>query len=205
VQEAAMTRKIKNVCVYCGSGTGLNPEFAKAARTLGCSLAEADIGLVYGGGTFGLMGEIARATLAAGGHVTGIIPEFLQQRELAFRDIQKLILTKSMHERKQLMFEHSDAFIALPGGVGTLEELIEQMTWSQLGQHSKPLILANLADYWRPLIEMLERMRNEDFIRKGLQIDLRIVNSAEEILPAILSLAKTHNILGEESAIPERF
>src|SRR5688500_19403511 len=131
-----------NLCVYCGSGPGLDPAFAEAARTLGRSLAEADIGLVYGGGSLGLMGELAKATLAAGGRVTGIIPDFLVQRERMLTDVNELVVTANMHERKMAMFERSDGFVALPGGMGTLEELVEISTWAQLGRHNKPIILA---------------------------------------------------------------
>lgn len=141
-----MNRQVKRICVYCGSGSGEDPVFVAAARTLGRTLAASDIGLVFGGGSIGLMGEVAQATLDAGGHVTGVIPEFLKQRELALDSLSELVVTSSMHERKQLMFEKSDAFVAMPGGVGTLEELVEQLTWSQLGQHSKPIVLLNIND-----------------------------------------------------------
>ncbi|GAB4233019.1 MAG: TIGR00730 family Rossman fold protein [Methyloligellaceae bacterium] len=200
-----MSRKIRNICVYCGSGTGNDPAFAQAARALGQDFAAAGIGLVYGGGTCGLMGEIARSVLKAGGHVTGIIPDFLQDRELAFRDAQELIVTRSMHDRKQLMFEKADAFVALPGGVGTLEELIEQLTWSQLGQHSKPMILANLQNYWEPLLEMIERMKQEAFIRTGLELDLlHVVERVEDVLPAIFAMAEAYEARSEEGSVPAK-
>lgn len=122
-----MTSKI-NLCVYCGSGPGRNPAYMEAARTVGTALAENNIGLVYGGGSLGLMGETARATIAAGGRVTGIIPQFLVQREQMLTNVNEVIVTQNMHERKMSMFEHSDGFVALPGGIGTLEELVEIST-----------------------------------------------------------------------------
>ncbi len=205
VRDADMNRKVQRVCVYCGSGTGRNPAYAEAARAFGEELAQAGIGLVYGGGSLGLMGELARATLAAGGHVTGIIPEFLGARERLLRDVQELIVTNSMHERKQLMFEKSDAFVALPGGVGTLEELVEQLTWSQLGQHTKPVVLADIDDFWRPLLVLFEHMREETFIRAGLQIRLQVVKTAEEVLPAIMDLAAAAEAAEDEIAVPAKF
>ena len=135
--------QIRRICVYCGSGPGRDPDFAAAARKLGQTLAKNGIGLVYGGGSIGLMGELANSVLDHGGEVTGIIPEFLANREHQMRR-GNIIRTRDMHERKQLMFEHADAFVALPGGVGTLEEVVEQMTWAQLGRHKKPILLANI-------------------------------------------------------------
>lgn len=200
-----MNRKVKRICVYCGSGAGKDPAFAAAAGALGRALAAAEIGLVFGGGSIGLMGEVARATLDAGGHVTGIIPEFLKKRELALEGMTELTVTGSMHERKQLMFENADAFVALPGGIGTLEELVEQMTWSQLGQHSKPLVLLNINDFWRPLLSLFDRMRDEHFIRSGLQISLAVVTSAEEIIPNVVALAAESEATTAEEAIPSKF
>ena len=200
-----MTREVQRICVYCGSGTGHNPAFSEAARTFGEELAKAGVGLVYGGGSLGLMGELAQSTLAAGGHVTGIIPEFLSTRERMLRDLPELLITSSMHERKQLMFEKSDAFVALPGGVGTLEELVEQLTWSQLGQHTKPIVLADIDNFWRPLLVLFEHMREETFIRAGLQIRLAVVKTASEILPAIKELAATAEAPVDEIAVPARF
>ena len=203
--DASMNRKVQRICVYCGSGSGQNHVYAEGARTLGRSLSEHDVGLVYGGGNLGLMGEVAHAVLETGGHVTGIIPEFLGARELLLHDVQESIVTESMHERKQLMFEKSDAFIALPGGVGTLEELVEQLTWAQLGQHSKPIVLANLEDYWGPLLALFDRMREENFIRSGLEINLSVVSDIEDIVPTIFKLAAEREAMDAEGAIPEKF
>src|SRR6201991_1341810 len=135
---------IKNVCVYCGSGPGTNPGFVKAATAFGKDLAENGVGLVYGGGSIGLMGAVATGALDAGGKVTGIIPDFLTARESALKRAQELIVTPDMHTRKRMMFERSDAFVAFPGGIGTLEELVEQMTWAQLLHHKKPVVLCSI-------------------------------------------------------------
>jgi len=181
-RSVAKPRPERNVCVFCGSGPGRNPEYVEAARAFGTSLGQAGIGLVYGGGGLGLMGEVARSVLASGGFVTGIIPAFLMNKERMLRDVDDLIVTDNMHERKQRMFEHSDAFVALPGGIGTLEELVEQMTWAQLGQHEKPIVLANVANFWEPLKGLLDHMRQEAFIRPGLEVRFSIVDRAEDIV-----------------------
>ena len=194
--------EIRNICVYCGSGLGINPAFAEAARTLGQSLAKHGIGLVYGGGSLGLMGEVARATLEAGGHVTGIIPAFLSEKEHMLRDVQKLIVTNSMHERKQYMFTRADAFVALPGGAGTLDELMEQITWSQLNQHNKPIIIANIENYWQPLLDLLHHMSAETFIRPGLEVSFKVVDEAEKIVPTAIETAASMEVLPGNTAFP---
>jgi hypothetical protein len=180
---------VRNICVYCGSGLGNKPVYAEAARTLGRSIAEHGLGLVYGGGSLGLMGELARATLEAGGRVTGIIPAFLSEREQMLHDVDELVVTEDMHQRKMLMFQKSDAFVALPGGIGTLEELVEQLTWSQLGQHQKPVILANIDGFWTPFLTLLDHMRADAFIRENLEVRYEIVDRAEDIVPAVLKTA----------------
>ena len=177
--------RIRKICVYCGSGSGRNPVFAKAARALGRDLAEAGMGLVYGGGSLGLMGEVARSVLRHGGHVTGIIPGFLSEREQMLIEAQELIVVDDMHQRKHLMFVKSDAFVALAGGLGTLEELVEQLTWSQLGRHVKPIVLANIDGFWDPLLVQFERMREELFIRPGLELKVIVVDRIAEVIPAI--------------------
>src|SRR6478736_8842064 len=181
--------KIRTVCVYCGSGPGTNPRFVEAAKALGKSLAENGIRLVYGGGSIGLMGALATSTLDHGGTVTGIIPDFLTIRENALKRVQELIITPDMHERKRLMFEHSDAFVALPGGVGTLEELVEQMTWQQLGRHTKPVLLANIDGFWEPLIALLAHMRETEFIRASLPLEVLKADRVEDILPRLRAAA----------------
>ena len=181
--------EIKKICVYCGSGPGKNPAYADAATTLGRDMAERGIGLVYGGGSLGLMGIVARSVLKNGGHVTGIIPQFLKEREQMLRDVQESIVTSDMHERKMLMFQKADAFVALPGGIGTLEETVEMTTWAQLDQHRKPIVLANIENFWGPFITLIEHMREEAFIRAGLEVAIDTVKTAEEIVPAVLERA----------------
>jgi uncharacterized protein (TIGR00730 family) len=176
---------IKTVCVYCGSGPGTNPQFMEAAVAFGKALAENGIRLVYGGGSLGLMGAVATSVLDHGGTVTGIIPDFLKLRENALTRVQEMIVTPDMHERKRLMFEHSDAFVALPGGVGTLEELVEQLTWKQLGRHEKPVLLANVDNFWEPLFALLAHMRSTQFIRSGLSVDILKAERVEDILPRL--------------------
>lgn len=177
--------KLRTVCVFCGSSPGARPEHIADAEALGRALAQAGVGLVYGGGNIGLMGAVARATLGAGGHVTGVIPRFLVEREVMLADVQELVVTEDMHERKRLMFERSDAFVALPGGIGTLEELVEQMTWAQLGRHAKPILIADLHGFWSPLIALLDHMSTEGFVRPGLEAPYLVATTIEEILPAL--------------------
>jgi uncharacterized protein (TIGR00730 family) len=178
--------KISSICVYCGSGIGKNPVFTEAARTLGRMIAEAGIRLVYGGGGNGLMGEVARAAQAAGGKVTGIIPKLLIPRENAYLEVDDYVVVDTLHERKMLMFERVEAFVALPGGLGTLEELVEQLTWVQLGIHQKPVILANIDHYWDKLLELFAQMHGEAFLREGFTTRYIIVEKAEEIVPLLL-------------------
>lgn len=179
-----MTAPAHRLCVYCGSSTGNRPEFATAARSLGAAMAEQGIGLVYGGGGVGLMGEVARSVLAAGGHVTGIIPDFLVSKERMLDGVNELIVTTTMHERKMAMFERSTGFVALPGGIGTLEELSEILTWAQLQQHARPVIVVNTAGYWSSLISLLEEMKRDGFIRPGFEVALDVVQDAGEVVPA---------------------
>jgi hypothetical protein len=185
----ANMNKIKTVCVYCGSGPGTNPHFVEAAIALGKALADNGIRLVYGGGSIGLMGAIAKSVLDHGGTVTGIIPDFLTTRENALKRVQEMIVTPDMHERKRLMFERSDAFVALPGGIGTLEELVEQLTWQQLGRHAKPVLLANIDGFWEPLLALLAHMRATEFIRATLAVDILKAERVEDILPRLRAAA----------------
>ena len=177
--------KIRKICVYCGSGPGTDPAFVEAARAFGAILAKNGVGLVYGGGNVGMMGEVAEAVLAHGGEVTGIIPDFLVAREHAIKGAHGLIVTRDMHERKRKMFELADAFVALPGGVGTLEEIVEQMTWAQLGRHKKPILLANIAGFWQPLCALLDHMKALEFIRGDLNFDLLVADKVADILPML--------------------
>lgn len=181
--------KIRKICVYCGSGPGTDPAFTTAARAFGKTLADNHIGLVFGGGSAGIMGALAKSVLEHGGEVTGVIPEFLVQREHAMREADQLIVTRDMHERKRKMFELADAFVALPGGVGTLEELVEQLTWAQLGRHKKPILIANVKNFWQPLCALLDHMNKLEFIRDGLDLNLLIADEVEDILPKLQAAA----------------
>jgi len=189
---------IKSVCVYCGSGLGRDPEHEVAARAFGRALAEAGVSLVYGGGGMGLMGVVAKSVLDHGGYVTGIIPDFLVQREFMLEEAQEHIVTQDMHERKRLMFEKADAFVALPGGIGTLEELVEQLTWAQLGRHKKPILLANIGGYWDPLVAMLEHMTAHNFIREKLWVPYLVAERIEDVLPALEAAAEDVLLAGEK-------
>ena len=180
---------IRAVCVYCGSSAGADPAFAAAARALGKILADNRVRLVYGGGSIGMMGALAGAVLARGGSVTGIIPELLVNKEHMLAGAQEIIVTRDMHERKRVMFEKADAFVALPGGIGTLEELVEQLTWAQLGHHRKPILLANIAGFWNPLLELLDHMTALGFLHSFSRLNYLIVDSVEDILPALRKAA----------------
>ena len=194
--------KIKTICVYCGSGPGSDPRFIEAAIALGKILAENRIRLVYGGGSIGLMGALATSVLDHGGTVTGIIPDFLTSRENALTRVQELVVTPDMHERKRLMFERSDAFVALPGGVGTLEELVEQLTWKQLGRHTKSILLANIDGFWEPLLALLAHMRATQFIRPTLDVDILKAERVDDILPRLRAAAARAPV-GTEELTPE--
>ncbi len=178
-------RSINSVCVYCGSAPGRDPRYAEVADELGRAFASAGVRLVYGGGSVGLMGRIARSVLAHGGAVTGIIPQFLADREVMLKDADDLVVTADMHERKRLMFEKSDAFVAMPGGIGTLEEVVEMMTWAQLGQHDKPIALLDVDGFWRPLVDLLDHMRAEAFIRPGYELRYEVVAEVADLLPRL--------------------
>jgi len=182
--------RIKSVCVYCGSGPGTNPAFMAAARQFGRILADNGIRLVYGGGSAGLMGACAEAVLDHGGFVTGIIPEFLTDREHMLMRAQERIITRDLHERKRLMFERADAFVALPGGVGTLEELVEQLTWAQLGRHRKPILIADIDHFWDPLRALIAHMEKLQFIRAGLNVNLLVADRIEDVLPKLQAAAR---------------
>ncbi|BCM83271.1 TIGR00730 family Rossman fold protein [Methylobacterium indicum] len=197
---------MRTVCVYCGSGFGTDPVFEAAARALGRHLAEAGIALVYGGGNVGLMGTVARAVLDHGGHVTGIIPDFLKSRERMLDDVQETIVVSDMHTRKKLMFDRSDAFVAMPGGIGTLEELVEQMTWSQLGQHAKPILLLSVADFWAPFLGLLDHMRRTGFIREGLDLSYLVAEAPEQVVPMLTAaVGRTEPRPEAEALIEEKF
>lgn len=177
--------KLSSLCVYCGSSTGNAPVHMEAATRFGKLMAQAGVRLVYGGGGVGLMGAVARAVLAEGGAVTGVIPRFLTEIEVQFNEVTDLIVTESMHERKQIMFDRSQAFLALPGGIGTVEETIEMLTWAQLGRHSQPIILANIDGFWDPMIELLDHIIKSGFARSNIRSVYSVVDRVEDILPRI--------------------
>jgi hypothetical protein len=194
--------KINAVCVYCGSSAGNDPAFLRAAETLGKSLAQGGVRLVYGGGSVGMMGAVARAVLKHGGNVTGIIPEFLFRREQPDAQNEELIVTRDMHERKQKMFERADAFVALPGGIGTLEELVEQLTWVQIGQHKKPLLLVNINSFWEPLRDLLDHMEKLGFIYGDVKSSLLIADRPEDVLPKLREAAHAVSEAETRMAVP---
>ena len=161
----ARFRSVKNICVFCGSAAGRRPAYARAARQLGAALSDRDLGLVYGGGSIGLMGILADAALAGGAEVLGIIPRALARREIAHHGLTRLEVVPSMHARKARMAKLSDAFVAMPGGIGTMEEFFEVLTWGYLGIHSKPTGLLDVGGYWKPLIGLLDHAVEEGFLR----------------------------------------
>ena len=173
---------IKSVCVYCGSAMGAHSAYADAARELGVALARREVRLVYGGAHVGLMGIVADSTLAAGGHVEGVIPRGLQARELAHSALSRLHVVETMSERKEKMAMLSDAFIALPGGLGTLDELFETVTWTVLGIHDKPSGVFDVNGYWQPLFTMLQNMQTEGFVRQPWRELLSVADSADALL-----------------------
>jgi uncharacterized protein (TIGR00730 family) len=179
---------IRSICVYCGSSSGRDDAYLAAANTLGAAIGSAGYRLVYGGGNKGIMGAVARSTLKAGGSVLGIIPEFLQSKEASGQTMDgsvETIVTRDMHERKHLLFSHADAIVTLPGGIGTLEEIVEVMTWAQLGRHEKPMVLANIKGFWNPYIALLDHMKAEGFLHTADKIRPIVVDCADEILPAV--------------------
>ncbi len=192
--------KLKRICVYCGSGAGTDPAYAAAAKVLGQSMAEQDIELVYGGGSVGLMGITAQSVIDHGGRVTGVIPHFLKEREVMLDSVQKLIITQDMHERKRKMFDCAQAFVALPGGIGTLEELVEMLTWAQLGRHKKPVLLANINEFWDPLMTLLDHMRDEQFIRNGMEVNHLATSDPNQIVSMLQQAA---NVLDDAALADE--
>ena len=173
---------LSSVCVFCGSSRGNGERWAETGRALGSLLADREIELVYGGGAVGLMGEVADAALGAGGRVVGVIPVGLFTREVAHRGVTELYEVASMHERKALMYDRSDAFIALPGGFGTLDELAEVLTWTQLGLHGKPTVLLDVDHFWDPLVALLDGMATSGFLKAQNRALLHVRDSPEAAL-----------------------
>ena len=172
----------------------------RAAKQFGRILADNGIRLIYGGGSVGLMGALAESVLTHGGAVTGVIPDFLVNREHMLLSVQERIITPDMHARKREMFERADAFVGLPGGVGTLEELVEQLTWAQLGRHKKPILILNIERFWDPLCTLIEEMRRLEFIRAGMTVDLLVAKTVEDILPQLLAAARAVSEAEKEMA-----
>jgi uncharacterized protein (TIGR00730 family) len=194
--------KINALCVYCGSSPGTDPAFVAVARSFGKILAENSVRLVYGGGSVGLMGALAEAVLEHGGEAIGIIPEFLTRRERPRRLAQELIVTRDMHERKRKMFEHADGFVALPGGIGTLEEVVEQMTWAQLGRHKKPILIANINGYWDPFLTLIAHMRMQEFLPAVPRVNCLVATRVEDILPKLQEAARSVDEADKAMAVP---
>lgn len=178
--------KIKTLCVFCGSRKGSHPAFETTAIDLGHAIADRGIELIYGGGDIGLMSVVARAALEKGGKVTGIIPEFIQEFEVGSPGEIDLIVVQSMHERKRIMFDRSDAFVALPGGLGTLDETIEMLTWKQLQQHKKPVVLIDVIEYWKPFQELVQAVVNGGFGHKDINKLFTIVDNIESVFLALV-------------------
>jgi uncharacterized protein (TIGR00730 family) len=178
-------KSLRHLCVFCGSNRGNNPAYEAAAQQLGAELASRGITLVYGGGNVGLMGILADATLHAGGKVIGVIPEALMAREVGHRGLTELHIVKTMHERKALMAELSDGFIALPGGIGTFEEFFEVLTWAQLGIHNKPCALLNVAGFFDPLLQMIEHTVAEGFLRPSHRSHMVVASEIAALIEAI--------------------
>jgi len=195
--------KINAVCVYCGSSPGTDPDFVKTAHGFGKILAENRVRLIYGGGSVGLMGALASSVVEHGGEVTGIIPEFLIAKERPRRLAQEHIVTRDMHERKSTMFDRADAFVALPGGLGTLEELVEQLTWAQLGRHKKPILIANINGFWDPLLALVTHMRALGLVPAPARgVDLLVADRIEDILPNLRAAARAVSEAEKKMAVP---
>jgi uncharacterized protein (TIGR00730 family) len=178
-------KKIGRLCVYCGSSRGVDPQFREAARELGTLLAAAGIDLVYGGGRVGLMGLLADAVLTAGGKVTGVIPARLLQAEVAHPGVSEMVVVDSMHDRKRLMAEKADAFAVLPGGIGTLDELFETLSWKQLELHDKPMLLVDIGGYWAPLRALLDHIVVNGFARPQTREFVHVVPSVSALMAAL--------------------
>jgi uncharacterized protein (TIGR00730 family) len=176
---------IKSLCVFCGSQDGLGTGYARLAREIGRIMAERKISVIYGGGSVGTMGHLARSALAAGGEVVGVIPTALDDSEIAFEGCTELHVVSNMHQRKKMMFDLADAVLVLPGGVGTLELMIEVITWRQMRMHEKPIILLNTGGFWKPLFLMFQQMVNQEFASKEISEMFSVVNEAEEIMPLL--------------------
>jgi uncharacterized protein (TIGR00730 family) len=182
-------RQIKSLCVYCGSASAVDQRYRDAAVRLGGLLAAHGIALVYGGGRVGLMGLMADACLQAGGQVVGIIPEFLRAREVGHGAVTELVVVDSMHVRKQAMFDRADGFVILPGGLGTLDETFEVMTWKQLKLHDKPIVVVDIAGYWQPFMALIEHVIGAGFAGPAMRQLFSVVDDVEQIVPTLEAAA----------------
>ncbi|NVJ28639.1 TIGR00730 family Rossman fold protein [Myxococcus sp. AM011] len=178
---------VRSICVFCGSRPGARPEYTEAAKALGTELGRRGLTLVYGGASVGLMGTVAAATLASGGKVVGVLPHFMGAREIAHLGLTELVRVDSMHERKALMAERSDAFVALPGGFGTLDELFEIITWAQLGLHEKPMGLLDTRGFFQPLVTLARHMANEGFVPVEQALPFAVSESPSELVDRLLA------------------
>lgn len=193
--------QIKNIAVYCGSSPGLDPYYMTAAYELGEYLGSNQIGLVYGGASVGLMGAVANGCLSKNGSVTGVLPKFLKKKEIEHAGLGQLILVESMHERKLKMFDLSDAFVVLPGGLGTMEEFFEVITWSQLGLHQKPIIIFNWLGFYKPLLALMQNMVASGFLKKENAALVQILETSKDLLQTIqnYSPSNTEKWLSEDN------
>ncbi len=194
-----MSEMIKSICVYCGASPGASETFTNIAKDLGRELAERNIRLVYGGGGIGLMGAVADATIAAGGQVLGIIPQHLERAELGHRGLTELKIVDTMHTRKRMMFDQSDAFVILPGGMGTLDETFEIITWRQLGMHDKPIVLINHEGYWDPFLDLIDHVIDNGFARPAARQLFSVVAGIGRLFDLLEAQPQTR-----EPSFPER-
>lgn len=183
--------EISSICVYCGSRYGRNSNFKVLAKQFGVLMAHKDIGLVYGGGDVGLMGVLARSVMESGGRVTGIIPEHLEKAEVGLKTVTNFHVVDNMHDRKRMMFDHSDAFVVLPGSIGTLDETIEVLTWKQLKLHDKPIVIVNSQGYWQPFLKLIDHVIDQEFTSPMTKNLFHIVERIEDVIPLLISLPKS--------------
>ncbi len=185
---SASSASIRSVGLFCGSSMGSDPRWAEAATALGCMLAAEGLRLVYGGGAVGLMGACAKAAIASGGQVLGVIPEFLRLPEVAY-EAAELVVTTSMHERKARMFQEADGFVVMPGGIGTLEEAIELLSWSRLDLHAKPVVFLDIAGFWQPLFELIDHTVRQGFTPPQFAAAYSAVDQVEQVMPRLCQMA----------------
>lgn len=189
---SASASSLAHICVYCGSSGRVSDLYKQAAIRAGQLLGQNDRTLVYGGGSVGLMGLVANATLESGGKAIGIIPSHIDKREIGHPNLTELHVVNSMHERKAMMVERSDGFVILPGGLGTMDEFFEIMTWRQLGLHDKPIVIVNVDGYWSPLIGLIDAMVKEGFVREGDRAAVKVIDNVEDMLDALENAPQQH-------------